>query len=140
MSERGSTLAEFAIVSIAVLTLIFGIIDFGRAIYSYHLVSNGARLGTRYAIVHGTASCEGGSPDPLQSYVSSQAPLVGLGALTVTTTCPGGNTGCTSSSSPFDGTGCLVSVQVAYSFHFLVPIVSALTVPMTSTSTMVITQ
>ena len=138
--QRGSALAEFAVVSMAALMVIFGIIDFGRAIYTYHLVSNGARLGARYAIVHGAAACAGGTPDPLQSFVSSQAPLVGAGTLAVTTTCPGGNTGCTSSSSPFNGTGCLVTVNVRYSFRFLIPLVSMLTLPMTSTSAMVIAQ
>lgn len=139
-SRRGSALAEFTIVSVAALTMIFGIIDFGRAIYTYHLVSEAARLGTRYAIVHGVAACAGGSPDPLQSYVSSQAPLVGQGALTVTTTCPGGNTGCSVSASPFNGSGCLVSVQVAYQFRFFVPLVSQLAIPMSDTSEMVISQ
>lgn len=138
--QRGSVLAEFTIVSIAALTLIFGIIDFGRALYTYHLVSDGARLGTRYAIVNGAAACAGGSPDPLQSYVSGQAPGIDPSKMTVTTTCPGGNSGCRSSAAPYNGSGCLVSVNVAYSFHFLVPLVSKLTIPMSSTSQMVISQ
>ncbi len=45
----------------------------GRALYTYHLVSNGARLASRYAIVNGIASCAGGSPDPLQTYVTGQS-------------------------------------------------------------------
>jgi Flp pilus assembly protein TadG len=152
-SQRGSVLAEFTIVSLAVLTLIFGIIDFGRALYMYHLVSEVSRQGSRYAIVNGAAACPGGSPspDPLQSYVSSQAPLAGPGALTVTTTCANSTlcasssstncsnaSGCTAGTAPYNSAGCLVSVQVAYAFHFFAPIVSSLTLPMTSTSIMVI--
>jgi Flp pilus assembly protein TadG len=154
-SQRGSALAEFAIVSVAAFTLIFGIIDFGRALYMYHLVSEVSRQGTRYAIVNGATACPGGnpSPDPLQSFASAQAPLVGSGALAVTTSCANspicagaGSTncsnagGCTVSAAPYNGAGCLVSVTVGYSFHFLVPIVSALVIPMSSTSTMVIAQ
>jgi Flp pilus assembly protein TadG len=141
-SQRGTVLAEFTIVSLAALLIIFGIIDFGRALYMYHLVSDGARLGTRYAIVNGPVACPSPAPstDPLQSYVSSQAPLAGPGALTVTTSCPGGNTGCSSTSSPYDGYGCTVSVTVAYPFHFLFPIVSSMTIPMSSKSQMVISQ
>jgi hypothetical protein len=154
-SQRGSVLVEFAIVSMAALTLIFGIIDFGRAIYTLHLVSEVSREGARYAIVNGAAACPGGSPnpDPLQSYVSAQAPLAGPGSLTITTTCAnaticasGSDTncsnasGCTASAAPFNAPGCLVSVRVDYTFHFLLPIVALQTLPMSSTSTMVISK
>ena len=153
MRERGTALVEFAIASAAALTLILGILDFSRALYSYHMVSELARQGARHAIVNGAGSCGGGSPDPLQSWVSAQAPLVGSGALTVTTTCSDTTTcasgtstncsnanNCTATAAPYDTAGCVVSVQVAYQFHFLVPLVSLLTLPMSSTSTMVISQ
>jgi Flp pilus assembly protein TadG len=151
--QRGSALAEFGIVSIAALTLMFGMVDFGRALYMYHLVAEVARQTVRYAIVNGAAACPGGnpSPDPLQSFADTQAPLVGSGSLSVTTSCAGStlcasgsstncsNTGgCT--ASPYNSAGCLVTVEVDYAFHFLVPMVSQLTLPMTSTSTMVIAQ
>jgi Flp pilus assembly protein TadG len=152
-SERGTALVEFALVSTAALTIILGILDFGRALYSFHLVSEVARQGARHAIVNGVASCAGGTPDPLQSWVSSQAPLVGSGSLTVTTSCsnstPCANasstncsnaSNCTAISAPYDTAGCIVSVEVDYPFHFLVPLVSNLTLQMTSTSTMVISQ
>jgi len=140
LNERGQVLAEFAIASLAAIMMFFGIIDIGRALYTYHLVAEGARLATRYAIVNGVASCAGGSPDPLQSYVSDQSWGITPSLLTVTTTCPGGNTGCNDTTVPYNSPGCLVSVTVAYSFHFLVPFISVLTIPMTSRSQMVITQ
>jgi Flp pilus assembly protein TadG len=139
-NQRGQALAEFAICSLAALTIFFGIMDFGRALYTYHLVDEGARLATRYAIVNGVSSCAGGSPDPLQSYVSNQSFGITPSALTVATTCPGGNTGCSSSASPYDGSGCLVSVTVDYSFHFMAPFISTLVIPMSSRSQMVISQ
>ena len=154
-SQRGSVLVEFVVVSLAALTLIFGIIEYGRAIYTLHLLSEVSRQGARYAIVNGATACPGGSPsqDPLQSYVRAQAPLAGPGALTVTTTCSNATlcadassvncsnaSGCTASAAPYNTAGCIVSVKVDYSFHFLVPIVSIQTLPMTSTSTMVISQ
>lgn len=139
-SQRGTVLAEFAIASAVTLTLIFGVIDFGRAVYTYHLVSDGARMATRYAIVNGVASCAGGTPDPLLAYVNAESPGITAASLSVTTTCPGQNTGCTSMASPYNGSGCLVKVTVSYSFHFAVPIVSQLVLPMSSTSQMVISQ
>ena len=51
--ERGSTLVEFALVLIVLMVMMFGIIDFARALYTYHFVANVAREGTRYAIVRG---------------------------------------------------------------------------------------
>ncbi|MGH7662500.1 MAG: TadE/TadG family type IV pilus assembly protein [Vulcanimicrobiaceae bacterium] len=152
-SQRGTALVEFAIVSTAALTIMLGILDFARALYSFHLVSEVARQGARHAIVSGVASCAGGSPDPLQSWVSSQAPLVGSGSLTVTTTCSNSvacadasstncsnANNCTATSAPYDSQGCIVSVEVDYPFHFLVPLVSNVTLQLTSTSTMVISQ
>lgn len=154
-SQRGSVLVEFVVVSLVALTLIFGIIDYGRALYTMHLLSEVSRQGARYAIVNGGTACPGGNPapDPLQSFVAAQAPLAGPGAVTVTTNCANATlcadasatgcsnaTGCTASAAPYNTAGCLVSVKVDYTFHFLVPLVSLLTLPMTSTSTMVISQ
>jgi Flp pilus assembly protein TadG len=140
LNERGQVLAEFAVCSLAALVMIFGLIDFGRAVYTFHLIADGARIATRYAIVNGVASCAGGSPDPLQSIVVAQSPGISSTDLRVTTTCPGGNTGCSSTVSPFNGAGCLVSVTVSCSFSFVTPIVSLVVIPMSSRSQMVITQ
>jgi Flp pilus assembly protein TadG len=140
MNERGQVLAEFAVSSLAALMMMLGLIDFARAVYTYHLVSDDARIATRYAVVNGVAACAGGSPDPLQAYVFGQSPGLTSTKLTVTTTCPGGNTGCSSTASPYHGSGCLVSVTVAYSFAFIAPFVSLLAIPMSSRSQMVISQ
>jgi Flp pilus assembly protein TadG len=140
--ERGSALVEFALVSTALLMLIFGIIDFGRALYTYHLVSNAARLGTRYAIVRGTACTPRSTPDvcpatttQVQTYVRGTAPGVDPNAMTVTTTWPT-STGCTGTGAP----GCVVSVQVQYTFHFMTLLMPHFTLPISSTSKMVVSQ
>jgi len=49
-SERGDTLVEFALISFVLMTIIIGILDFGRAVYAYSVVANCAREGARYAI------------------------------------------------------------------------------------------
>ena len=101
-----------------------------------------ARLGSRYAIVRGATACPGGSPspDPLQAYIVGQSPGIVPSALTVTTTCSSPANGCSSSATPWNGAGCVVRVRVNYSFRFLVPLVSTLVIPMTSSSEMVISQ
>ena len=59
--EGGSTLVEFAFVFMILMTMIFGIIDFSRALYAYHFVSGAARQATHWAAVNG-ANC---GPPPL---------------------------------------------------------------------------
>ena len=41
--ESGSGLVEYAVVFLLLMTLILGMVDFSRAIYAYHFISNQAR-------------------------------------------------------------------------------------------------
>jgi Flp pilus assembly protein TadG len=50
-SERGQSLVETAFVLPVLLLLLFGIFDFGRAVYAYNILANSAREATRLAIV-----------------------------------------------------------------------------------------
>jgi Flp pilus assembly protein TadG len=49
---RGQTLVEFALVFPVIVLLLFGIFDFGRAIYAYNTIANAARQGARVAAVN----------------------------------------------------------------------------------------
>ena len=137
--ERGSALVEFAIASTVTLTLIFGIVDYGRGLYTDHLVSYAARAGSRYAIVRGSACAVAGCPATsasIQTYVRGLAPGVDTASMTVTTTWPGGN-GCAAGAND---PGCPVTVTVTYPFKFIVKLMPSFTMQMTSASTMVISQ
>ena len=50
--EQGQALLEFALVAIFLLIVLFGIMDFSRLFFAYATMSNGAREGARFAIVH----------------------------------------------------------------------------------------
>jgi Flp pilus assembly protein TadG len=50
-SERGATMVEFAIASLAFLTLLFGIIEFGWIFHGWITLTAAAREGARLAIV-----------------------------------------------------------------------------------------
>jgi len=52
--ERGSTLVEFAIGATVFLTVMFAVIEFGRALWVHNALSDAARRGARYAVVHST--------------------------------------------------------------------------------------
>ena len=140
MNERGSALVEFAIASTVALTMVFGIIDFGRGLYTYHLVANAARAGSRWAIVRGNTCTAPGCPATsaqVQTYVRGLAPGIDPNSLTVVTTWPGGAT-CVGGivSNP----GCPVVVTVTYPFKFIVSLLPGFTMSMSSASQMSIAQ
>jgi Flp pilus assembly protein TadG len=141
--QRGNALAEFAIVSVVFLILTFGVIDFARAMYMYHLVDDGARLGARYAIVHGTSctapDCPAQAGD-IKSYVLSVSPGVDSNSLSVNPTYPPSTDANTTCAAGGQTKGCLVTVTVTYTYHWMVPILSLFPVPMSSSSTMIISQ
>jgi Flp pilus assembly protein TadG len=51
-TERGSTLVEFAIAATVFLTVMFAVLEFGRALWVHNALSDAARRGARYAVVH----------------------------------------------------------------------------------------
>ena len=50
--ERGATVVEFAIASGVFFMLIFGIIEFGRLLYTHNALTDAARRGARYAAIN----------------------------------------------------------------------------------------
>jgi Flp pilus assembly protein TadG len=135
------------------LMLVFGIIDFSRALYSYHFVSCAAQQGARYAIVRGgdwpsscatatSYSCKASATN-IKTYVQSLTTLgITAGNVTVTATWPqltvdGTTTGCNTGATEADQ-GCLVKVQVSYTYHFFLPYLPTAGLPMTATSEQVI--
>ena len=141
LRERGSTLAEFAIAVTASMTMIVGIVDFGRGLYTNHFVSNAARLATRYASVRGSTCTASGCPataTTIQTYVRGLAPELNQNSITVTTQW---NTAPACSDAAHKGPGCYVQVTVSYPFKFAaVPLLPSFVMTMQSTSTMIISQ
>jgi Flp pilus assembly protein TadG len=136
--ERGQTLVEFALAVTVMFAVLFGICDFGRALYTYDLVTSAARIGSRYAIVHGSSCALSGCPATsaaIQTYVLSKVTGVNASTFAVTTTWATAP-GCTDSNH--QGPLCIVNVTVTYPFKFLLSFKRTLT--MTSTSQMVISQ
>ncbi|HVA87282.1 MAG TPA: TadE/TadG family type IV pilus assembly protein [Candidatus Saccharimonadales bacterium] len=57
-------MGEFALVAPLFFLLVFGLIEFGRAMYYVQILNNAAREGARYAIVHGSAALCPSGPLP----------------------------------------------------------------------------
>ena len=53
LNERGAAAAEFALLLPVLLTILFGIIEFGMIMYSREVVTNAAREGARAGITQG---------------------------------------------------------------------------------------
>lgn len=51
-SERGAAVAEFAVASLFFFSLLIGIIEFGRLLYTHNALTDAARRGARYAALH----------------------------------------------------------------------------------------
>lgn len=51
-NERGTTIAEFAVVALLFFIIIIGIIEFGRLLYTHNALTDAARRGARFAALH----------------------------------------------------------------------------------------
>ena len=90
--QQGAAMVETAIVIVVFLMLVFGIIEFGRAIFEWSRLVEATRAGTRYAIVNdpacnifGLPSNPGPDEPPYLSVACPDGPLDCDGGLQETT-------------------------------------------------------
>ena len=144
--EEGATVMEMALSMIVLLTILFGLIEMCLALYTYHYVSDAAREGTRYAIVHGATCTVSGvsctvTASQIQTYVQNLGyPGITTSAMTVTTTYSAYPAGGTCVAAGCNGPGDLVTVTAQYKFPLNIPFVPSSALTMSSTSSMVIAQ
>jgi len=98
--ERGATAVEFALLLPMLLLLVFGIVDFGRALNAQITLTQAAREGARLAALN------------QPNVVSRTQAAVGLSPVGVSvTSCPAGA-----------GQGVNATVVTSYSFSFVTPV------------------
>lgn len=51
-NQKGTTVAEFAMVALLFFTMIFAIIEFGRLLYTHNALTDATRRGARFAALH----------------------------------------------------------------------------------------
>ena len=121
--ERGSAILEFAYTMVIAFVLIFAMIDFARALYSYHFISEAAREGTRFASVRGALCSNSANPCPAQpddivAFVKQLVPDgIDPSKVNVIPQWPGNGQPVCGSNYP----GCPVQVRVTYNFSFIFP-------------------
>ncbi len=93
------------------LMLLIGVVEICRIVLVFNTLSNGARIGTRYAIVHGSHNSV--SANQIESVVRSFLTGVNTSNVTVTTNYPDPDglalSGCTKP-------GCRVTVTASYPY------------------------
>jgi Flp pilus assembly protein TadG len=156
--ERGTELPEFAIAASLFFMSMLGVVGFAKAVYCYHFVTWAAQEGARYAIVRGadfSTACGSSAPPSftmkygckaasgdVQNYVQSLTPSgILMSSVSATTTWPGTTPDCSSgcsTCSTTDSAGCLVEVQVTYTFDFGIPYMPKSNLSLTGTSEKVI--
>lgn len=128
--SRGSTLVESALSLLLLLTLVFGIIEFGRAFNVYQVMTNAAREGARFAVAPCPfassvgSTCSAGqlpSTSAVQTYVQG---FLNSGSVS----CPGGGVSCINvnpnyqpSTDPVNGVTLSytqVTISLPYTFSF----------------------
>jgi Flp pilus assembly protein TadG len=149
-SEKGQTMAEFAIVAAGLLLLIFAIINFGIAIYSYSMVSYAANDAVRWASVRGATYTPPGSSTPTPAQASDILNHVVAAMPTLTTSeavanCPTDTTSgalevCTQWQGGQNSVGMIVQVQVQYNLPLNIPFMSPIILPLSAYSQMSISQ
>ena len=136
-SQDGQALVEFAISFSVLVSFFFAFIGVCLIFYSYNMISESAREGTRYASLHGStcvtaaqASCTA-SASSVNTFITSTGwPNLGGGTMTPSTSYPDGN----------ENPGSRVLVNVRYVFPVNLPFVPQSSISMTSTSEMYIVQ
>ena len=83
--ERGAGLLEFGLSLVLMITLLYGIMEFGRFVYSYNILAGATREATRYAMVHGSKSGTAATPADITAQVRRWSVGLDSSALTVTT-------------------------------------------------------
>jgi Flp pilus assembly protein TadG len=131
--QKGQSLVEMALVSMIFFFLLFGILEFGRALWTYNTIVQSTRQAARWAVVNVANSADStdinrtrniviyGDPD-----VSSGAPLLpGLDSATVAVAIQPLQT---------DASGTAITEKISlsvsnYQFRFIIPIAPTFTIP-----------
>lgn len=125
--QAGQAMVEFAIAGLLFFYMLFGILDFGRAIFQYNDLASSAREGARAAIVQSLTD------DQVKDYtVQASAGLLTTGDVTIS-----GSRTCNAVPCP------TVTITVQHTFTPITPLIGNLiggSITMTASSTMVVEQ
>lgn len=152
--DEGSALTEFAVAATLLFAVMIGIVQVSFILYDYNYVNDAARQGSRYAMVRGSTSCSNtpglsncnATAAEIQTWVQSLGyPGITGSSVTVTTTWCTASSGTPTTWGSCSGTtsnapGNLVKVTASYPLSLGIPFSKKLSLSVSSTSEMVISQ
>ncbi len=127
--ERGVYLLEFGLSFLVLLSVLYGVMEFGRAVASYNVLAGASREGVRYASVHGSSSGSAASATDIQTIVRNWAIGLDSSSVVVSTTWTPGN-----------GPGSKVKVTASYTLTPFTRLILQNGITLQSSSQMVISQ
>ena len=127
--QRGSALLEFGLAFLVFFFVVYGIMEFGRIVASYNIISGAAREGVRYAMVHGSASGSPASASDVQAVVRNWAIGLDTSSVVVTTTW-----------NPRNAPGSQVNVKASYTVTPFTSLILQKGITVQSSSQMTISQ
>jgi len=114
-SDAGSSAVEFAMVAPFLITMLFGIFEFGRALWTQSMLDFAVEQASRCATIN-TTTCN--SANAIATYASQQTAPLNLPAATFTASTP----------------SCGNQVRASYAFNFVSPNLFPYSITLTSQS------
>ena len=127
--ERGASILEFGLAFLVFMSALYGIMEFGRIVASYNILSGAAREGARYAVVHGSASGSAATASDIQTVVRNWAIGLDTSSVAVDT-----------SWDPGNGPGGKVKVKASYTITPFTGLILQNGITLQSNAQMVISQ
>lgn len=124
-------MTEFCGVAVVLFLLMFGLMSLGSAVYSYNTISNATREAVRYAIVHSPTGPNPASTSDIQQVAINYAVGLGLTDNDVSVSWP---------TDAYDNKKLDAEIQISYPYKIKIPFVSTVSVNLTSTSRMMVSQ
>jgi Flp pilus assembly protein TadG len=131
IGERGATLVEFSIAATVFLVAMFAVLEFGRALWVHNALTDAARRGARYAVLHDNSAA---TDDKIRNVVVYDDPAGGTNPVVNNLA----TTNVTVSHSGYGLDTGTVSVSITdYQFQFVLPIgVTSMAMPNYTTTLM----
>ncbi|MGH8013727.1 MAG: TadE/TadG family type IV pilus assembly protein [Candidatus Binataceae bacterium] len=129
--RTGQTAVEFAIVVSIFSLMIFAVFMLGLAAYSYNMVCAASREAARYAMVHGPASANPANNARIAQVAIDYAPGLALTAADVSVTWP---------ADPNQPSTDDAKVVVTYQYRVEIPFITPVTLTLSSSSRMMVSQ
>ena len=125
--QKGSVVAEVALVLPVMMFAMMGLLDIGRGIAAKAALGNAARLATRYASVRSNTSGSPATTESIETYLIDHADGLDPDLIEVTT-----------NWNPANNRGSTVQVSVSYDFAPIMPFIPIESIELASSSESII--